>query len=123
MTQPDIEIYLLSCKTESILNWLNSRFTVINEPKQNAKSTYVTVQHKSHEIKVVILEEAAGKKFTSVWFDSSHTPWENDVECAKEVFLSLNCEVRCIHSGWSEEDNPDDWWVINNFKEGPFIWK
>ncbi|MFT2111043.1 hypothetical protein [Marinomonas sp. 2405UD68-3] len=123
--QPDIEIYLLSCKTESILDWLKSLFIIAEAPKKKEKCVYLTVHNQSHEIEIVILEEAAGKRFTSVWFNSPNTQWLNDIECAKDAFLALGCEVRCIHSGWEEEDNsdPDQWWIINQHKEGPFIWK
>ncbi|MCZ2721691.1 hypothetical protein O1D97_08500 [Marinomonas sp. 15G1-11] len=123
--QPDIEIYLLSCTTESILDWLRKQFVIVNEPKKQDTCTSLTIEHNNKRIKVAILEEAAGKRFTSVWFDSPDTPWKDDIECAKQAFQELNCEVRCNFSGWEEEDNsdPDQWWCINQYKEGPFIWK
>lgn len=123
--QPDIEIYLLSCKTRSILDWLDKQFTILHNPITQGTSTSLTVGHNNNSIKVVILEEAAGKRFTSVWFDSSHTPWKDDLECAKQAFHDLDCEVRCNYNSWAEEDDsdPDQWWCINHHKEGPFIWK
>ncbi|TYL47225.1 hypothetical protein [Marinomonas sp. IMCC 4694] len=124
MQQSDIEVYVLSCPTETIIHWLNNRFSVLRKDSHDPQCTKLTVVFEESHIEVTILEKAAGKRFTSIWFDSSKTPWENDIACAKEAFIALKCEVRCNFQGWEEEgaQDPDQWWKINEFEEGPFIW-
>ncbi|BFM51022.1 hypothetical protein [Marinomonas sp. THO17] len=123
--QTDIEIYVLSCPLENIIEWLGKEFTLINKTTLSKLCTKLKVQYQEAEIDVTILQEAAGKRFTSVWFDSEQTPWENDMACAKHAFSVLQCEVRCNYQGWQEEgtQDPDQWWRINDQNEGPFIWK
>ena len=123
--QPDIEIYLLSCSNDKIIEWLQSRFKIIEQKSVNASLLSLKVAYNACEFEVQVLEQAAGKRFTSVWFNSDQTPWQDDVECAKSAYQSLNCEVRCNIASWSEteEQDPDQWWHINQYEEGPFIWR
>lgn len=122
--QSDIEIYVLFCPTEKILSWLEEEFTLIKKNNPSKLCSKVTINSKDNQINVTILEQASGKHFTSIWFESDKTPWENDISCAKQVFKSLGCEVRCNFQGWEEEgsQDPDQWWRINKDEEGPFIW-
>jgi hypothetical protein len=123
--QADIEIYTLSCPTEKIIAWLEEKFTLVKKSTPSKLCSKITVSSDGNDIEVTILEQAAGKRFTSIWFDSDKTPWEDDMTCARQVFKSLNCEVRCNFQGWEEEGNqdPDQWWRINSDGEGPFIWE
>lgn len=123
--QPDIEIYLLSCPTERIIRWLEQDFSVIDMHKPSDIVTKLHLEHNGEVIPVTILEKAAGKRFTSIWFDSDKTPWGNDTECSKCAFEALECEVRCNYQGWQEDgqEDPDLWWHINAEGEGPFIWR
>lgn len=123
--QPDIEIYLLSCSNEKIIEWLQTRFEIIDQKAINSSLTSLKVTIEKTEFEIQILEQAAGKRFTSVWLNSDKTPWQNDVDCAKAAYQALNCEVRCNIASWSEseEQDPDQWWHINQYEEGPFIWR
>lgn len=123
--QADIEIYTLSCPTEKIIAWLEETFTLVTKSTPSKLCSKITVSSDGNDIEVTILEQAAGKRFTSIWFDSDKTPWKDDMTCARQVFKSLNCEVRCNFQGWEEEGNqdPDQWWRINSYGEGPFIWE
>ncbi|NVK75688.1 hypothetical protein C0J08_05260 [Marinomonas sp. CT5] len=122
--QTDIEIYVLSCPTANIIAWLEETFTLISQSSPSNLCTKAVIEVDNHKIEVTILEQAAGKRFTSIWFNSDKTPWEDDITCAKQAFRALNCEVRCNFQGWEEEGNqdPDQWWRINSHGEGPFIW-
>lgn len=122
--QTDIEIYVLSCPTEKIINWLESTFTLVKKSAPSSLCSKVTVIMNDHDVEITILEQAAGKRFTSIWFNSDQTPWADDIACAKQAFNALNCEVRCNFQGWEEEgeQDPDQWWRINSYEEGPFIW-
>ncbi|MBR7887358.1 hypothetical protein J9B83_00280 [Marinomonas sp. A79] len=124
MQQTDIEIYVLSCPTENIVAWLAKAFTLVDTSQPSSLCTKLTVLLNNANIEVTILEQAAGKRFTSIWFDSDKTPWKDDMACAKQAFDALQCEVRCNFQGWEEEgdQDPDQWWRINSHGEGPFIW-
>ncbi|SBS27766.1 hypothetical protein MSP8887_00725 [Marinomonas spartinae] len=123
--QPDIEIYLLSCPTDKIISWLNERFTLLDKQTPSAVCTKLVMSYENQVIPVTIIEQAAGKRFTSILFDTDKTPWDDDISCAKEAYRTLQCEIRCNLQSWSEDDNqdPDQWWKINDYEEGPFIWK
>ncbi|WCN08464.1 hypothetical protein [Marinomonas mediterranea] len=123
--QADIEIYVLSCPTETIVEWLSQSFKVQSTTSESDTSLTLKLLHNNHIIPVTILEKAAGKRFTSIWFDSPNTPWKNDMECAKSAFEVLQSEVRCNFQGWQEagEEDPDQWWRINANGEGPYIWR
>ena len=123
--QPDIEIYLLSCDKDKIIEWLQTHFKINEQKAINADLLSLKVMNSEAEFEIQILEKAAGKRFTSVWINSDKTPWQDDVECAKAAYLALNCEVRCNIASWSEseEQDPDQWWHINQYEEGPFIWR
>ncbi|TBR43575.1 hypothetical protein CBF23_004455 [Marinomonas agarivorans] len=124
MAQPDIEIYLLSCPTDRILDWLKQHFSIISQKQVDADLLQLTLANQHHQIDAQILEQAGGKRFTSVWINSDQTPWKTDIDCARNAFATLDCEVRCCHSGWQEDsdEDPDLWWRINKYEEGPFIW-
>lgn len=123
--QPDIEIYLLSCNKDKIIEWLQTHFKIIEQKALNETLLSLNVATNETEFEVQILEQAAGKRFTSVWLNSDKTPWQDDVECAKAAYKALNCEIRCNIASWSEteEQDPDQWWHINQYEEGPFIWR
>lgn len=123
--QPDIEIYLLSCPTERIVSWLEQDFSMLDMRNAGDNATKLNLEYQGHIIPVTILEQAAGKRFSSVWFDSEHTPWQSDMECAQRAFEALQCEIRCNYQGWEEngEDDPDLWWRINANGEGTYIWR
>ncbi len=123
--QPDIEIYLLSCSNDKIIEWLQASFNIIEQKEISTHLISLKANHQEGEFEIQILEQAAGKRFTSVWLNTDQTPWQNDVECAKAAYAALNCEVRCNMASWSEteEQDPDQWWHINQYEEGPFIWR
>lgn len=123
--QPDIEIYLLSCPTDKIVSWLSDRFTLLEKHTPSSICTKLVMTHENQIIPITIIEQAAGKRFTSVLFDTDKTPWDDDISCAKEAYKALESETRCNLHSWSEDENqdPDQWWKINDREEGPFIWK
>ncbi len=122
--QPDIEIYVLSCPLDEIITWLKQGFTLLEKNQPSPLCTKITLELDKNIIPVTILEQASGKRFTSIWFDSSNTPWDSDISCAKDAYKHLHCEVRCNYQGWAEESDqdPDQWWKINDHGDGPFVW-
>lgn len=118
---PDIEVYVKDASVDALVEWLG---TALGQQGPAA------VSKKGQSIKVVlgttpvtILEQAAGKRFTSVWLDSDSTPWETDLDCAKALHAALSVEVRCIRSGWDESQDPDEWWVVSDEGVKEILWK
>ena len=116
---PDIEIYVKNASVESIRSWLEQCFGELPPFKKRGDSQHAKVQG----IPIVIVERAAGKEFTSIWFDSAATPWETDLDCAKEASKMLSCQVRCIGSGWEEQQDPDEWWKVDGDEVTAILWK
>jgi len=111
---PDIEIYIKNCSVSTITDWLRSRFDNVEEQPSSSQIHNITVTHQGKILSLMIHEKAVGKAWTSVWFRSDSTPWERDLDCAAEASEQLHTQVRCIANGWSEGDDPDEWWRIEN---------
>ncbi|MBU6949943.1 hypothetical protein [Hahella sp. HN01] len=123
---PDIEIYILDTNLPDICEWLKKHLTIKGAPLVEGNTHKIHTNYDGADIPVIVVEKASGKRFTSVWFDSSSTPWETDLDCARSAFSALNKEVRCSASGWieeEEEDAPDLWWKINQHGEKQCNWK
>lgn len=124
MSSPDIEIYLQQTSAEAVLAWLNQRFPAGGKAAKPAgkKQWRLQVQHEGEDIAVLVIEEAS-PGFTSVWFDSPHTPWESDMACAREAHAHFGTEIRATPGSWDEGDDPDLWWHINTQGEGLLHWQ
>ncbi|WP_281647899.1 hypothetical protein [Parendozoicomonas sp. Alg238-R29] len=113
--QTDIEIYLMKQSVESILQWLDDHFDSCSEPVSHGRSHSLEVVHEKQVIPVNIVENASGKAWTSVWFDSINTPWSCDAECGREAHTKLNARIRCNASFWQENaGNMDEWLEISS---------
>lgn len=123
MPTPDIEIYLAGVSAEAALAWLQARFPEAPaQPRPAGKKQWRTgVRHDGHVIPVLLIEDAA-PGFTSIWFDSAHSPWPDDMACAREAFAHFGCEVRATPGSWREGDDPDQWWYIGPRGEGLLQW-
>ncbi len=120
---PDIEIYLKRQSLADIRNWLTQRFEHCETRPQPGKKTHtLQLRHQGQLIPVLIVEGASGA-YTSVWFDSAHTPWATDLECARDAQAALGGEVRCSIGGWSEGEDPDTWWSVSEHGEQQVVWQ
>lgn len=123
--QPDIEIYLKATSHKQVTDWLAQRFGDVGEnpwKKLPKKGIGATVQHEGESIKIMIIEKCAGS-FTSVWFDSPHTPWEADLECAREAIKHFDVEARVGSGGWQEGDALDAWISLKDGEETLIEWR
>ncbi|BCE01539.1 hypothetical protein [Marinicellulosiphila megalodicopiae] len=122
--QPDIEIYVKTKDAETIKNWLStlSSRTVEFSKKGDMLSTQIFVV--DHIIDVNVLLKAQSG-FSSIWFDSQNTTWNNDLACAQQFVQDTQIQARCIKSSWEEDEteNPDCWLNIDNEKTTEIIWK
>lgn len=111
---PDIEVYIKNCPLEEILDWLGDRCEEVEILNSVGGTHALDIVINNCRVPVMIHEKAVGKAWISIWFRSENTPWAKDLDCAHEIANALNTQVRCIASGWSEGDDPDEWWRIEN---------
>ncbi len=125
MKQPDIEIYVKDVSFEAIQKWLSEIFNPITLPKVSDKPVNIKVEiplNAEVEIPVMITPKAAGKAFTSIWFQSDKTPWLSDEACANSFLEFQDAEVRCSANSWhEEEDEQSDQWLSINRNEKRLI--
>ncbi|MCK5893203.1 MAG: hypothetical protein KAG53_02080 [Endozoicomonadaceae bacterium] len=113
MPQSDIEIYVKCISIDSIITWLESVGDKSSEINQEGRSYTLTLTINNKLIPITIVEGAAGKAWTSLWFNSTETPWGSDVDCARACYLALNCQVRCNGAFWQDNSaSMDEWWQI-----------
>lgn len=120
---PDIEIYLQSSDPVAVREWLGKRFPeapLVWRPagKRQWRSM---LDHAGQRIPVLVIEDAS-PGFVSVWFDSPHTPWRDDKDCAREACSALGVPVRATAGSWHEGEDPDLWWEISPSGEREIHW-
>ena len=119
---PDIEIYIKNTSVEKITAWLSQRLDKIHALGNKGLLHQFTGEYQQHTFEIVIHERALGKAWLSVWFQTDQTPWEVDLDCAREASIELKAQVRCIASGWQEGDDPDEWWKVEQGQEEKIQW-
>lgn len=119
---PDIEIYLAKASIDDLDDWL--RLAIQADPlAPSGKHQWRSRGRFDHDDIPVLLVEKAADGFASLWFDSSHTPWETDRACARAAAAHLGCEIRCSLGGWQPGDDPDRFLrVCSDGREEEFIW-
>ena len=121
----DIEIYLFDTELSEIIEWLEKRFLLLlpdTETPGNSTTHHFFARTDSTTIKIVIVEKISGG-YTSISFQSAHTPWKTDLDCARDAFGHFQVEVRCCADSWSPEQNPDEWLSICQEGESVIIWR
>lgn len=123
MRQPDIEIYLKEDFLDELNGWLEQHVGSIELGSWTNTMRRGTL-HGETAIPLMIVRKAAGK-WASIWFESEHTPWATDLDCARAVAAGINREVRCSIGGWQEEHgeaNADSWMKVTAEGEEEFVW-
>lgn len=122
---PDIEIYIKNTSIEDITAWLTSELgTTKDLGIIKSGLHHFTVEYQDKTLPVMIFPNAVGKAWTSVWFDTADTPWDDDLTCGTVAAQALETEVRCTRSGWTEDQDPDEWTKISATGETEdFLWK
>lgn len=120
---PDIEVYIKDSSIPAILKWLEHRSDHIERRETRGLIHELVAQIDAVNVPVMIQERAVGKAWISIWLNSSETPWNQDIDCAKEISQHLNVQTRCVVDGWQEGDEPDEWWKIDNGQQEKINWK
>ena len=72
----DIEIYAKALTLDAIRLWLEASFEEVEQLTSGKAVHDFLVKASGREIPVMIVENAVGKAWTSIWFKSPHTPLE-----------------------------------------------
>ncbi len=107
--QPDVEIYAKRVAIRDILEWITHYFS-IDEQKTVGSTLKVTLTRNGTSMTCTIAENVAKGGYTSIWFDSSNTPWRTDEECAQQAFDHFQVEIRCSVNGWTPENGDTGGW-------------
>ncbi len=121
--QNDIEIYLHRTDPQTVCRWLREVFgqapQPINSSDRNRVLRYRIV---AGEVVIPLLVVTRGH-WTSVWFNSALTPWDTDLDCARDAVARLGGIVRCTDGGWQEGDDPDRFLEISTEGISKVIWQ
>ena len=128
--QPDIEIYIKDLSQSALEQWLAHCFSTLDSGTISTidlasnKQHKLILQHEKNDIPLTITPNAAGKAFTSLWFESDKTPWANDLECAESALDLLQLEVRCSAESWTEEEEEfsEKWWKLTQDTRELIVW-
>lgn len=124
MRQPDIEIYLKDDFLDELWAWLEGNVGEVQLGAWSGNTQRGALQSSGTTIPLMTVRKAAGK-WASVWFDSEHTPWATDLDCARALAAGLQREIRCSMGGWEEaqgEVDADRWMKVTAEGEEDFIW-
>ncbi|MCB8890490.1 hypothetical protein [Vreelandella malpeensis] len=119
---PDIEVYLKTVDQHTLEAWLGQTLATSALAPAGKGKWKTRGRHLDHDVPILLVEKAADG-FASLWFDSPHTPWEDDRACAQAVAKALGVEVRCSLGGWHPGDDPDAFWqVLADGREQAITW-
>lgn len=118
----DIEIYVKSADLEALIGWLATELSDFHTRAQSRKGCKFLFTHNGESGEGMIVLNAGRTGFTSVWLNTRHTPWDDDVACGRAAFAALGCTVRCNESAWSKGDDPDRWLQIDATGEQVISW-
>ena len=107
--QTDVEIYAKRVSINHIIAWVRLYFS-IDEQKTVGSTLKLKLTRDGSAITCTIAENIAKGGYTSIWFDSSCTPWQTDEECAQEAYNHLQVEIRCSVNGWTSESEDSSGW-------------
>ncbi|WP_299725905.1 hypothetical protein [uncultured Endozoicomonas sp.] len=117
----DIEIYAKGLSMESIQQWLENTFEHLATLNSGKVVHDLEVTYQGNTIPVMIVANAVGKAWTSIWFKSSGTPWEDDTQCARSLNQFTQCRVRCNSGPWQEGADMDEWWQLDESGQDSLI--
>ena len=112
MRYPDIEIYAKDIDFKQIEDWLSKHFKSVERKDVVTKKSEARIHLLADGEEVLVFGNAMGK-YSSIWFKKNTSPWDTDVDCARNACKELDTQIRCSNSGW-EEGQPADsqWWRV-----------
>ncbi|MBT3623968.1 MAG: hypothetical protein HN526_07725, partial [Gammaproteobacteria bacterium] len=83
--QPDVEIYVKRVEISDIIEWISLYFS-IDKQKTVSSTLKLKLTRDGSAMTCTIAENVAKGGYTSIWFDSTSTPWQTDEECARDAY-------------------------------------
>ena len=124
----DLEIYLLKPDVQALQQWLEESLgTLENSDSTSTAPVEVSTPqrwiHSESQMLIVYTPKADGN-FGCLWFKTNHTPWPNDLDCARAAHAALNVEIRCAATAWSEQHSDEEpgWIKLIRGEEKQFHW-
>lgn len=120
--QNDIEIYLYKTSATAIADWLHGDLgdALSPWPAGSSRSPIRSqVTYQGRTIPVMLIRQG---DWTSVWFNSAHTPWPDDLTCARAAVDALGTTARCTDGGWQDGDDPDQFLEVTTNGTRTVIW-
>jgi hypothetical protein len=112
--QTDVEIYAKRVSINRIIEWVRIYF-FIEEQKTVGSTLKLKLTRDGGAITCTIAENIVKGGYTSIWFDSSSTPWQTDEECAQAAYNHFQVEIRCSVNGWAlESEDSGGWYRITD---------
>lgn len=89
--QTNIEIFLRDTTLPRLLAWAEARVGPLEWAQEAGASTVYPAACGP----VVVTPSMEDGPFIGIWFNSASTPWDTDVDCARDAARELGCTVRC----------------------------
>lgn len=122
--QTDLEIYLIKTNPNAIKDWLCEHFEQVEFNADSQQSSILgSVYYQGTPFSIKFYPKAMGSSVSSLWFETSGKPWNDDLECARSASRFLGVEVRCAKNNWKEGDNVEsEWWQVIQDSEKLIRW-
>ncbi len=109
---PDIEIYAHDVTFKKIGEWLQQHFKSVEKQETVTKKSAPRCHWLVDGCEVVAFGNAVGN-YASIWFKQNNSPWDTDLDCARNACVELNTQIRCSNSSWEEGQGPkSQWWRV-----------
>lgn len=123
----DIEIYVKNLTRSDAEAWLTVLFGPLEAQKKRKgmpKSAFpYRAQWQGNPFSLIIFEQASAD-FTSLWFNTTALPWNDDQSCALKAAEYFDKPVRITAGGWENGAEPDAWREVTpDGKTEEIIWK
>ena len=118
MRQPNIEIYV-RCDLGKLTDWIDA----IAGPITSREELGVRLYYETRLGTVVLTPGMEDGPFVSAYFGPS-TPWDTDVDCARQAAHEIGCIVRCDPGPQFPDVHPasDIWLEMDRGGERFVVW-
>jgi len=91
MTVNDIEVFIRDRSVDEIRDWL----ATVCGPMSDFEEAGAALICRSEHAGYIITPRIEDGPFTSIWFSSKGTPWQTQLECARQAAQQMGVPVRC----------------------------
>lgn len=122
----DLEVYIRDLEPGQLTRWLGQHLDglELDDSMIDSGSFKGAGQFRHANVRVSVYPQANGKRYTCIVLEGEELPWNEDLDCARSAWRSLDNEVRCSPGGWKEGDvvEEEKWWRIDQRGEMLVVW-